>query len=323
MRIILPLLLACAASLVQAQATEPHLVGYLSSTSLANPADRARHEAFTDRLRELGSVNGRSIVVETRFAEGRFDRLGLLAAQLVGGQAEVIVVNGAAATSAARRATATIPIVAASIANPVASGFAQSLERPGGNVTGFATMGSLVYEKRLALLAEAAPDAKRIGLLIHPEKEFFLQILPGLEAAARRLGRELVLANVQNAKAIRDGFDLLKTRSAGAVLVGEGRLLDSHGAAVATLALQNKLPSIFPEARGAEEGGLLGCANDEQQRYRSAAEYVHRILKGELPGELPIVQPEKIELVVNLRTAAALGIAIPPSIRGRADRTIE
>jgi len=323
MRILLPLLLACAAPLAQAQATEPRVVGYLSSTSLADPADRARYEAFADRLRELGGVEGRTISVEMRFAEGQLDRLGLLAAQLLAAQMEVIVVNSAAAASAVRRATATIPIVATSIANPVVSGFAQSLERPGGNVTGFATMGSLVYEKRLELLAEAAPQARRIGLLIHPEKEFFLQVLPGLQAAAKRLERELVLANVQSSKAIRDGFDLFKTRNVGAVLVGEGKLLDSDRAVIANLALQNKLASIFPAARGAEAGGLLGCANDERQRYRSAAEYVHRILKGERAAEMPIVQPAKIELVINMRTAAALGIAVPDSLLSRADRVVE
>lgn len=298
-------------------------VGILAPTSRDDPAARAQYRAFTDRLRELGHVEGTTLVTEWRFAEGRFERLGALAAELVNARVEVIVTYGTAATSAARRATATVPIVATTFIDPVASGFAQSLARPGGNVTGFATMGSVVHEKRLEILAEAAPDARLVGLLVMPDNDFYVQVLPGLEATARRLGRSLFLVKARSAKEIRDGFALLRMKHAAAVLVGDDAFISTQGGLIASLALHGKLPSVFPEAAGVEAGGLIGYVNDTRHRYRSAAEYVHRILQGESAGGLPIVQPTKFELLVNARTAAAIGIAIPQSIRARADRVIE
>lgn len=323
--LVLFVLLACGAAFAQAQQEGRGVrrIGVLAPAAASEPATRANHKVFTDRLREHGLVDGDAVVIEWRFAEGQHDRLALLASELVRAQVEVIVTTGTPATSAARRATATVPIVAANFAEPVTSGFANSLERPGRNVTGLLAMGSAVYDRRLELLAEAVPGARRIGMLANPGNEFFLRILPGLQATAKRLDRELVLAYARSAKEIEDAFALLRTKKVGALLVSEHRALEKQSRRIAALALKDGLPSIFPTRRGADEGGLIGCANDPQERYRSAADYVARILRGEKAGELPILQPVEFDLAINLRTAAALGIEIPPAVRARADRVIE
>jgi len=278
---------------------------------------------FTDRLRELGYVEGKTLAIEWRFAEGKFDRLPLLAGELVKAQVEVIVTTGTPATTAARRATATIPIVATALGDPVTSGFAESLARPGRNVTGFSSMGGAVYVKRLELLAEVVPGAKRVGLIVNPDNAFFLQILPGLEAAARKHGRDIVLVNVRKAGDLAEGFANLATRRAGALLVGDDVFLNSQFPAVAGLALKYRMATVFPQTRGVEDGGLIGYANDARYRYQSAAVYVDRILKGAKPGDLPIEQPMKFELAVNQKTAKALGITIPQSVLQRASRVIQ
>ena len=298
-------------------------IGVLSPVSLTDPASRANFTVFTDRLRELGYVEGRTLAIEWRFAEGKFDRLGLLAGELVKAQVDVIVTTSTPATSAARRATATIPIVAASFGDPVASGFAESLARPGRNVTGFSTMGGAVYVKRLELLAEVAPGAKRIGLIVNPDNAFFLQILPALEAAAQKQGRDIVLVNVRKPGDLAEAFANLASRRVGAALVGDDPFLNSQGAAVANLALKYKMATIFPLVRGVEDGGLISYANDIRFRYQSAAVYVDRILKGAKAGELPIEQPMRFDLVVNRKTAKALGVTVPQSVLLRASRVIE
>jgi putative ABC transport system substrate-binding protein len=321
MKIILSLVLACVAAVAQAQ--DMRRIGVLSPTSLSEAETRAQYAAFVNHLRELGYAEGGNLAIYWRFAEGKFENLALLAGDLVKAKAEVIVTSGTAATSAARRASATVPIVAVTFADPVASGFAESLERPGRNVTGFTAMGSAVYEKHLALLIEALPGAKKIGVLGNPTRIFFLQVLPGLEAAAKKQGRELAVVNVRSERDLAEGFANLATRRVEAVLVGEDRFSKTHTAKIAALALKYKMPTVFPVLRGAEHGGLIGHASNRQFRYESAAGYVQRILAGEKPGELPIVPPVKFDLAVNQKTAAALGIAIPPAVLARATRVIE
>ncbi len=314
------LALACAASLAQAQGPAPR-VGILSPD--AQDAARARFAPFVERLRELGYAEGRNLAIDWRFADDDYARLPLLAGELVKAKAEVIVTYGTPATAAARRATASVPIVAVSLNDAVASGFARSLERPGGNITGLSTMGSAVYEKRLELLHEAVPGAKRIGLVVAPDRGFFTRELPGIEAAAQRLGCEILLVNATNMRDLREGFAMLATRRADGLIVGDDPQLIAASAALAGHALHYKLPAVFPTVRGAQEGGLLAYPNDTRYRYRSAADYVDRILKGAKPGELPIELPLKFDLVINKKTAAALGLALPPSILARASRTIE
>jgi putative ABC transport system substrate-binding protein len=321
MKIIFSLALACVAAFAQAQ--DLRRIGVLSPTSLSEAETRAQYQAFVERLRALDHIEGGNLAIYWRFAEGKFENLALLAGELVKAKVEVIVTSGTAATGAARRASATVPIVAVTFGDPVASGFAETLAHPGRNVTGFSAMGSAVYEKHLELLIEAVPGAKKIGVLGKPTKIFFLQVLPGLEAAAKKQGREIVVINVRNVRDLAEGFSNLATRHADAVLVGEDRFSKTHVAKIAALALKYKMPSVFPVLRGAEQGGLIGHASNRQYRYESAADYVHRILAGEKPGDLPIVAPVKFDLAVNRKTAAALGIAIPPAVLARATKVIE
>lgn len=314
------LALACAASLAHAQGPV-HRVGILSPD--AQDPGRGRFAPFVERLRELGYAEGRNLAIDWRFADDDYARLPLLAGELVKAKAEAIVTYGTPATAAARRATASVPIVAVSLNDAVASGFARSLERPGGNVTGLSTMGSAVYEKRLELLHEAVPGAKRIGLVVMPDRGFFTRELPGIEAAAQRLGCEILLVNATNLRDLREGFAMLATRRADGLIVGDEPQLIAASAALAGHALHYKLPAVFPTVRGAQEGGLLAYPNDTRHRYRSAADYVDKVLKGAKPGELPIELPLKFDLVINKKTAAALGLTLPPSILARASRTIE
>ena len=309
-----------------AQAQKPEgmrRIGFLSPAAQSDAAGRAQLAGFTDRMRELGYVEGATLKIEKRFADGQFDRLSLLAGELVKAKVEVIVTSSNPATSAAKRATATIPIVAIAVADPVASGFARTLARPGGNITGFAVMGGAVYEKRFELLLEAVPGATRLGLIVNPDDAFFLRVLPGLEVEAKERGYEIVLANVRNVRDLKEGFALLATRRAQGVVVGDDSFLNAQSSALAGQALHYKLPAVFPHRRGVEDGGLLGYANDAKHRYRSTADYVDRILKGAKAGELPIEQPMKFDLAVNKKTAAALGLALPPSLLARASRVIE
>ena len=322
MRTLLALLLACAAALAHAQAPgATRRIGVLSPA--AEDEARAQFAAFTARLRELGHAEGAGLAIDWRFAQGDFARLPMLAGELVKAGAEVIVTYGTPATAAARRATASVPIVAVSLADPVGSGFARSLERPGGNVTGLTTMGSAVHEKRLELLLEALPGARRIGLVVMPDKTFFTRVLPGIEAAAKKRGCELLLVNAHNLRDLREGFSMLSTRRADGLLIGDDPALIAVTAALAGHALHYKLPAVFPTQRGADEGGLFAYPNDARHRYRSAANYVDKLLKGAKAAELPFELPLKFDLAINRKTAKALGLALPQAVLARAGRTIE
>jgi putative ABC transport system substrate-binding protein len=298
-------------------------VGILSPVSQSDADTRAQFGVFTERLRELGYVEGKNIVYEWAYAEGKYERLPVLAGELVKAGAEVIVTHGTPATTAAKRATATLPIVAASFGDPVASGFARSLAKPGGNITGFSTMGSMVYEKRLELLLEAVPGAKRIGLMVNPDNSFYTRVLPGLQSAAQKQGRDLMVVNVKDAKTLQEGFSKLVTARVGGVLVGDDNYLSTQAGTIAGLAMKHKIPALFAQRRGVDEGGLLSYANDSKFRYQSAAVYVDRILKGAKPAEMPIEQPARFELFVNKKTADALGLTLPPSLLTRAGKVIE
>lgn len=321
LRTAFALVLAGAAALSHAQKIPR--VGVLSPGSMTDPVTRAQYGVLTDRLRELGHVEGSTVWLEWRFAEGQFDLLPVLAGELVKAQVDVLVTAGTPATAAARRATASIPIVAISFGDPVASGFAESLAHPGRNVTGFPATGSAVYVKRLELLIEAVPGATRIGVLGNPTRNFFLQVLPGLQAAAKKQGREIVVVNVSNDRDLAEGFASLATRRADAVLVGDDRFSKTRVGAIAELALKHKMATLFPVLRGAEQGGLIGAASNRHYRYQAAAVYVHRILEGEKPGDMPIEPPVQLDLAINQKTAAALGIAIAPSVLARAGKVIE
>ena len=305
------------------QAGKVARIGILPPVALTDAATRAQYSAFIYRLHELGYVEGKTLHIERRFAEGKFDRLPLLAGELVKTRVEVIVTTGMLATSAARRATATIPIVATSFGDPVASGFAESLAHPGRNVTGFSTIGGAFYAKRFEMLAEVVPGPILIGLIVNQNNDFFLQVLTGLQAAAQKQGRDIVLVNVRKAADLPEGFANLSTRHATAVMVGDDSFLNTQSGSAAALALKYKMATVFPLTRGVEGGGLIGYANDTRFSFQSAAVYVDRILKGAKLGDLPIEQPMKFELAVNKKIAKALGTTIPQSVLLRAGRVIE
>jgi putative ABC transport system substrate-binding protein len=184
-------------------------------------------------------------------------------------------------------------------------------------------MGSAVDEKRLALLIEALPRATRIGVVVNPDNNFFLQVLPGLEAAAKKQGRKLTLMNLRRERDIAEGFGRLATARVEAVLLGDDKLINTHTREIAELGLKYRMATVFPVMRGVEDGGLISLVNDPAYRFMRTADYVDRILKGEKPGDLPIEPPVKFDLVVNKKTAAALGIEIPQAVLARAGKVIE
>ena len=297
-------------------------VGILSLPSRADAMISNRFGAFMEAMRELGYVEGKNLSVESRFADGKADRLPGLAADLVKLRVDVIVTFGTPPVNAAWQATKTIPIVAAAFGDPVASGFAATLARPGGNITGLTTMGEVLYVKRLELLATVVPNAARVAFLTNPDNVSLSRALSTYRSAAQKLGRELVVINARQMSDFEHSFSLMVRERVEALMVADDPNFVSHGARIAELAVRHRLPSVFGIA-GQEAGGLISYGPPSAFRFRRAATFVDRIFKGAKPGHLPIEEPTQIELVVNLRTAKALGITIPQSLLLRADRVIE
>jgi putative ABC transport system substrate-binding protein len=276
--------------------------------------------AFHEGLGETGYVAGRNVAVEFRWAEGRYDQLPALAADLVRRQVTVIAANGRAAGTA-RAATATIPIVFATSGDPVGTGFVGSLSRPGGNLTGATTLGSELGPKRLELLHELIPTATIMAVLVSPERSASAE--PALRAAARALGTEL---HVLHASTERD-FDavfstLLQLRAGGLVIAAEA-LFTNWSEQLAALALHHAMPTIFQFREFAAAGGLMSYSGSNRDAYRLAGVYTGRILKGDKPVDLPVQQSTKIELVINLKTAKGLGLTVPLALQASADELIE
>jgi ABC-type uncharacterized transport system substrate-binding protein len=304
------------------QAGKVWRIGLLSSGS--HSAALARLQAFKQGLREFGYVEGQNLAIEYRWAEGREDRLSAFAADLVRLRVDVIVTQGSLATLAARRAATTTPIVFAVAGDPVRGGLVASLARPGGNVTGLAVMGAEITPKGLALLREAAPGVTRVAALWNPGNPSSAPELRETEKAARTLGVQLQAVEARDAHGLDVAFALMTRERAGALVVLSDSMLFGQRAQIANLAAKNRLPAIAwtPEFIG--DGGLLMVYGPNvPEMYRRAATYVDRILKGARPADLPIEQPTKFELIINLKTAKALGLTIPPSLLLRADQVIE
>jgi putative ABC transport system substrate-binding protein len=291
-------------------------VGYLS------PGPGYPFEAFRDGLRELGYVEGRNIVIEYRSAEGNPQRLPQLAADLVQLRVDVIVTATTAATQAAQRATTTIPIVFALADNPVGLGFVASVARPGGNITGLTGLMVELTAKRLELIKEALPKVTRVAVLSSPYP-FSPAALKEAEEAGRPLGLQLDAIEVRQPAELDAAFARMTTRKAQAVLVLPHPMFVAQRKRIAELAAKHRLPAIYHLKEFVEVGGLMSYSPDVAHMSRQAAVYVDRILKGAKPGDLPVEQPTKFELVVNVRTAKALGIPIPESILMRADVVIK
>ena len=280
-------------------------------------------EAFRRGLRDRGWVEGQNLVTEYRWAEGRFERLPALAEELVRLKVDVIVAPTSIYAAAAKRATATIPVVFASHADPIGSGHVVSLARPGGNLTGITIIMSETTAKSLELLKEAVPGMSRVAVLWDPATPSHRPSLTAAENTARALGLRLQELGVRDAAEFDGAFSAIVQERAGGVLVLSTPLFISGARRLAELALRHRLPTMFGPSEHAEAGGLLSYGPDRADLYLRAASYVDKILRGARPADLPVEQATKLELVINLKTARALGLAIPQSVLLRAAQVIE
>ena len=295
----------------------------LLGVSPESPTGRAVLDAFRQGLRDLGYVEGRSVVIEYRWAE-EVDRLPALAAELVRLNVDVLVAGGTPASLAAKHATATIPIVSVYTPDPVGLGLVGSLARPGGNITGLSAQGIEFAGKLLELLKQAVPHARRVAVLGDPGHPAYPSVWRELGLAARTLRVALQAADVRKREELESAFSAM-TRAPvpGGILVLSEPLTFRNSARIANLAAKSRLPAVFGFPEGAAAGGLMGYGPNVRDTYRRAATYVDKILKGARPADLPVEQPTKFDLVINLKTAKALGLKIPPSVMIRADQVIE
>lgn len=294
-------------------------VGYLTPTS-----QPVREEIFRQELRRLGYVEGRNIAMEYRSANGSFERLPDLAAELVGLKVDLIVAVVTQAALDARRATGTTPIVMVGVSDPVGSGLVASLARPGGNVTGTSSLAADVVGKQLALLHEIFPKASRVAALWNPANPVFQKLqLAEVKAAAAKLRVQLQFVEARTPGDLDRAFAAMARERPGALLVLGDPMFGSNFARIAALAIKHRLPAVSGSRESAEAGALVTYGPDYSEAYQRAAAYVDKILKGGRPGELPVEQTTKFELVVNAKTARAIGVTIPQSVVMRADKVVE
>jgi putative ABC transport system substrate-binding protein len=300
-------------------------IGMLTTTRLEHPQARAGLEQFRQALGELGYVEGRSFIIELRSAEGMVERFPALAAELVRLKVDVIVVFSTPSARAARQATSTIPIVAPTMQDPVRDGLVASLARPGGNVTGLTFLGSELVPKRLALLKEAVPKASRVAVLWHPgglAERTAHKILEELEAAARPLGVELQRVRVEAPKDLDAAFASMTARRADALILLPSPMLFAVRERIVDLAARHRLPAMYIGREFVDLGGLMAYGPNQFDLIRRGATYVDKILRGAKPADLPVEQPNKYELVINLSTAKTLGVTISPTLLVQADQVI-
>src|SRR6266542_4957229 len=296
-------------------------IGYLDAVSLS--VNAARVEAFRQGLRKLGYVEGKNIFIEWRSADGKLDRLPALAAELVHLKVDIIVTGGRSATRAAKEATTTIPIVMTQDSDPVANGFVASLARPGGNITGLSTLRPELSGKQLELLKEIFPKLSRVAVLGTSTYPGNAQALREVELAAGAFGVKLQYLDVRDLKNIETAFRAASKGRADAILVLSSAVLNSHRIEIADLAVKNRLLAVYGQPQYVEDGGLLSYAPSFTDLCRRAATYVDKILKGAKPADLPVEQPKKFELIINLKAAKQIGVTIPPNVLARADKVIK
>jgi len=304
-----------------AQSAKAPRVGLLGLGSASEPS--ALFEALRQGLREQGWVEGQNITFEDRTTVGHYSRLPEAAAELVRLRVDVIVTLGTTTALAARKATRTIPIVATAGSDPVEMGLAASLARPGGNVTGLTSSGRELIGKRIELLKETVPGLSRVALLWNPESRTQPLSLRDAEAAARSLGLQVRPAEVRGPEDLEKVFASIAHERPEALAPMQSNMFRAHRARIVELAARYRLPATFSDRSYVEAGGLMSYGPDEKAIFRQLATYVDRILKGAKPGDLPIEQPTKFELVINAKTAKALGLTIPPSLLLQADQVIQ
>jgi putative tryptophan/tyrosine transport system substrate-binding protein len=303
------------------QAGKARRIGYLDQGSAARNTPLL--EAFRQGLRDLGWIEGQNIVIEVRYAEGRTDQLPALAAELVRLKVDLIVTLTTPASLAAKQATATIPIVIGFVADPVGSGLVASLAHPGGNITGWTHLGLELRAKYLDLLKEAVPGAIRFGVLWNPANQVHRPSLKIIEAAAQALKVELYPVGARDPKELESAFSALAEKRVEALTVFPDGMFLAQAPLIIALAARSRLPAMYGVREFAEAGGLMAYGANLSDMHRRGASFVDKILKGAKPADLPVEQPTKFELVINLRTAKALGLTIPQSVLIRAEKVIE
>lgn len=306
----------------QAQpARKIYRVGFLFA---GNPAAAAgRLQAFREGLHERGYDEGKNILIETRYGGGQLERVAALAAELVNLKVDVLVTGGPTDTRAAKQATSTLPIVMAQDSEPVGSKFVDSLARPGGNITGLSTLSPEVSGKQLELLKEIVPKLSRVSVIGNSTEPGNGETLRETQFAAGALGAQLQYVDLHEPGDLVRALSTIKTGRANAVVVLRNPVASPQRARIIDFMAKNRLPAIYVSPEWVEEGGLMSYALDVRDNYRRAATYVDRILKGAKPGDLPVEQPTKFDLVINLKTAKQIGLTIPPNVLARAERVIK
>jgi putative ABC transport system substrate-binding protein len=323
---ILAIILSLVAWVGMAEAQQPKKIpriGFLSPQSPSDPRIQRFREAFRQDLRELGWVEGKNIVIEYRWAEGKTERLADLAAQLLSLKVDVIVAATTPAIQAAKQATGTIPIVMAVAVDPVATGFVASIARPGGNITGLSMMATDLVGNQMQLLKELLPKISRVALLWNPTNPSNAPQFRQAQDEARAFGLRLQSLEARDPSEIDSAFAAMTRERAGAVIVLADTMFVDHRTRIADLSAKSRLPAVYGLTDHAEAGGLMVYGANVADMYRRAATYVDKILKGAKTADLPVEQPTKFEFVINLKAAKQIGLMIPQSVLFRADRVIK
>ena len=314
-------LLAAPLAAEAQQAAKVYRIGFLGNSTAALEANLVG--PFREGLRELGYVEGRNIVIEYRWAEGQYERFPVLIAELLARKVDVIVTAGTPATQAVKQATTSVPLVMVAVGDPVATGIVASLRRPGGNITGLTSISEDLEGKRLELLREVLPTVSRVAVLWNPDNQTLLAELKEIRAAAQVLGMKVQAWEVRTPVELEKMFNALVTERPGALLVMADRLFLHNRQRIMDFAIKQHLAGVYAYRELAEAGGLMSLGPSSPGMHRRAATYVDKILKGVDPADLPVERPTKFELVINLKTAKAFGLTIPPSLLQRADQVIE
>ena len=296
-------------------------IGVLETTPLALNAPN--FDALRSGLRDLGYVEGQNLIILYRSADGRAEKFPELAEELVGLNVDLIVTRGTPAAIAAKKATATIPIVSAATGEPVTAGVAASLAHPGGNFTGLTSISSEIEAKQIELVRELVPGIVRVAFLYNMANPIYPITWRQMETLLRPLGIEPQLLDVRRANDLGPAFDTARSQPAGVVLVGMDGLIQANRQAIIELALEHRVPAVYPSREFVEAGGLIAYGVSYADLYRRAASYIDKILKGASPADLPIERPTKFEMTVNLKAAKAIGLTVPESFLLRADEVIE
>jgi putative tryptophan/tyrosine transport system substrate-binding protein len=305
------------------QADRVRRIGVLMPGDETDPVRKIRLSAFTQALADLGWTDGRNVTVDVRWTGDDINRIRALAQELVGQQPDIILTSATSETVAVQRETRTIPIVFATVSDPVASGIVARLHQPGGNTTGFVIYEASLGGKWLELLSEIAPGRKRVAIMFNPDTAPASVYMPSFETAARSLKVVPIIAHVHSDAEIETAMIALGREPGRGLVVMPEIFMTAHRVPVIFAAARNNVPAVYPIPEFVKDGGLLSYGPDQVDNFRRAATYVDRVLRGAKPGDLPVQLPTKFEMAVNLKTAKALGLTVPQSILLRADEVIE